>query len=264
MTRIIRYASLLVAWSIVASCSILQGQEPPWESLFNGTDFDGWRIVSRSEPAPAIVEDGVMVLRQRINTAEHTFVASEKKYRDFILELDLKDDPRFNSGILLRCADTAPEANVRLHGYQVKVDNTKRSWTGGVFDDFGSGWTWMFDLADDPEARAAFKLGEWAHFRIECLGPTIKVWVNEVPTCHLVDQKYSEGYIAFKIHALGNKPEATKHAIRLKNIRIITDEPERFAKPMDLAARSARDTPSSFDKPLPRKSDERGDRSDGQ
>ena len=77
-----------------------------------------------------------------------------------------------------------------------------------------------------------------------------------MPTCHLVDQKYSEGYIAFKIHALGDSPQATQHAIRLKNIRIITDQPELHAQPMELAARSARDTPSSFDKPLPNESDQ--------
>jgi hypothetical protein len=262
MLQLTRCFFLIVAGSIGFSGSILHGQEAPWVSLFNGTDFDGWKIVARSDPAPAIVEDGAMVLRQRINTPEHTFVASEKTYRDFILELDLKDDPRFNSGILLRCVETPPDAKVRLHGYQVKIDNTSRSWTGGIFDDFGAGWTWMFDLADDPKAQAAFKLGEWSHFRIECLGSSIKVWVNGVPTSHLVDRKYSEGYIAFKIHGLGNKPEATRQAIRLKNIRIITDQPDRYAEPMELAPRPARATPSSFDKPLPNGSGSLDEKSD--
>ncbi len=197
--------------------------------------------------------DGVATAHQ--NRRAH-FCDIGEDVRDFILELDLKDDPGFNSGILLRCVDTPPDAKVLLHGYQVKIDNTSRSWTGGVFDDFGAGWTWMFDLAEDPKARSAFRLGEWAHFRIECLGSTIKVWVNGVPTCHLVDRKYSEGYIAFKIHALDNNPQATQHAVRLKNIRIITDRPGRFAEPMELAARPARDTPSSFDKPLPNESDQ--------
>ncbi len=245
---------LLLAVFVVFQVGSLFGDEPPWVTLFNGVDYDGWKIVARTDPAPAVIEDGAMLLRQRINTAEHTFVTSEKKYRDFILELDLKDDPSFNRGVLLRCVDTPADAKVRLHGYQVKIDNTKRAWTGGIFDDFGAGWTWMFDLKDDTRARAAFKLGEWSHFRIECIGPSVKVWVNGVPTCHLIDQKYGEGYIAFKIHALGNKPSATKQAIRLKNIRIITDQPERFAEPMDLVARHARDTPSDSDKALPKPS----------
>ena len=117
--------------------------ETPWFSLFNGRDLTGWKIVAHSNPATAIVEDGEIVMRQRANTVEHTFVTSERKYGDFILELDVKDDPSFNSGILLRCADAPAAAKVRLNGYQVKIDNTPRAWTGGVFDDFGGDWKWL-------------------------------------------------------------------------------------------------------------------------
>jgi hypothetical protein len=133
----------------------------------------------------------------------------------------------------------------------VKIDNTPRAWTGGVFDDFGDSWRWLHDLADNEAGRAAFKLGEWAHFRIECLGPAIKVWVNGVPTCHLWDEKYREGYIAFKIHSVGDKPNATRSAIRLRNIRIITEHPERYAKSMDLLPRRAPVTAGQYDKAVP-------------
>jgi hypothetical protein len=228
-----------------------RAEEAPWVSLFNGTNLDGWEIVALNKPAPVVVEDGEMVLRQRIDTTEHTFVATKKSYGDFILELDLKDDPGFNSGILLRCVEGPADATVRLNGYQVKIDNTSRAWTGGVFDDFGGSWTWMHDLADNEAGRAAFKLGKWAHFRIECLGSTIKVWVNGVPTCHLVDEKYREGVIAFKIHALGDRPEVTKNVMRLKNIRILTEQPERFAKKMELPPRHAPTTPGEFDRAAP-------------
>jgi len=222
--------------------------EAPWVSLFNGADLSGWKIVALKDPAPVVVEDGAIVLRQRINTVEHAFAATEGRYSDFILELDVEDDPGFNSGILLRCVDAPATAKVRLNGYQVKIDNTPRAWTGGVFDDFGSGWRWLHDLADNPAGRAAFKFNEWAHFRIECIGSTIRVWVNGVPTCHLVDEKYREGYIAFKTHALGNNPKETRSVIRFKNIRVITEKPERFLQPMELPARRAPTKPGSFDK----------------
>jgi hypothetical protein len=168
------------------------------------------------------------------------------------LELDVKDDPAFNSGILLRCVEAPTNAAVRLNGYQVKIDNTPRAWTGGVFDDFGDSWTWLYDLADNERARAAFKLGEWAHFRIECIGSAIKVWVNGVPTCHLVDEKYRKGSIAFKIHSVGNNPKATQSVIRFKNIRIITGHPGRYAQPMELPPRRASTAPGKFDKAKPR------------
>jgi hypothetical protein len=57
----------------------------PWVPLFNGQDLTGWKIVALTNPAPAVVEDGAVVLRQRINTKEHTFVASEREYARFHL-----------------------------------------------------------------------------------------------------------------------------------------------------------------------------------
>ncbi len=246
--------SLAVGLLVTASSLVTAETETtarPWVSLFNERDVTGWKIVALTDPAPAVVEDGVMVLRQRIKTSEHTFVTSESDYENFILELDLKDDPGFNSGILLRCMEAPADAKVRLNGYQVKIDNTPRAWTGGIFDDFGDSWTWLHDLADNERGRAAFKLGEWQHFRIECIGATIKVWVNGVPTSHLVDEKYKKGRIAFKIHSLGNNPNAAQTAIRLKNIRIITDQTERHAQPMDLPPRRAPSGPGKFDKAKP-------------
>ena len=248
---------LLLAVGLLTSSLCLTAAESntaaaPWVSLFNGRDFTGWKIVALTNPAPAVVEDGVMVLRQRSNTVEHTFVASEREYDDFILELDLKDDPSFNSGILLRCVDADADAKVRLNGYQVKIDDTPRAWTGGVFEDFGDSWKWLHDLADNDAGRAAFKLEEWAHFRIECSGATIKVWVNGVPTCHLVDEKFRKGVIAFKIHSSSNNANAGQNAIRLKNIRIITEQPERYAQPMALPPRRAPTEPGKFDKAKPR------------
>ncbi len=251
--RSLGFAQPLILASL-ASALCLDAAEPkaaaePWVSLFNGRDLTGWKIVALTNPAPVVVEDGAMVLRQRSNTIEHTFVASEREYDDFILELDVKDDPGFNSGILLRCVDASADAKVRLNAYQVKIDNTPRAWTGGVFDDFGDSWKWLHDLADNERGRAAFKLGEWARFRIECIGATIKVWVNGVPTCHLVDEKYRKGRIAFKIHSLGNNPKAAQSAIRLKNIRFITGHPERYALPMELPPRRAPAAPGKFDRP---------------
>lgn len=243
------------AWiALVIPVILVRAQSPanpPWISLFNGQNYTGWKIVGPANLAPAEIEDGAMLLRQRINTAEHTFVSSKEKYGDFILELDLKDDPGFNSGILLRCVDAPVDAKVRLNCYQVKIDNTARAWTGGVFDDFGDSWRWLHDLAHNEAGRAVFKLGEWSQFRIECIGPTIKVWVNGVPTTHLVDEKYSEGKIAFKIHSLGDRPDETRKAIRFRNIRIITQQPERYAQTMTLPPRRAPVTPGKFDKEKP-------------
>lgn len=255
MKQIPLFLSLLAA-CLLTPAADLHSAEPqatavPWVSLFNGKDLSGWKIVALANRGTAVVEDGELLLRQQINTPEHTFVVSENAYQDFILELDLKDDPGFNSGILLRCVMAPEDAKVRLNGYQVKIDDTPRAWTGGIFNDFGDSWTWLHDLADNERGRAAFKLGEWAHFRIECISATMKVWVNGVPTCHLVDETYRDGPIAFKIHSCGNNPEAMQRVLRLKNIRIISEKPELHAQPMDLPARRAPKESGKFDKAKP-------------
>jgi Domain of Unknown Function (DUF1080) len=239
---------LLIGWlGFVLTASATE----PWVSIFNGKDLSGWKVIALENPAPAAIEDGELVLRQRIKTKEHTFVATQAEYGNFILEIELKNDPSFNSGILLRSVESSPGSKVRINGYQVKIDDTPRAWTGGVFDDFGDSWRWLHDLADNEKARAAFKLGEWAHFRIECIGSSIKVWVNQVPTCHLVDEKYSKGSIAFKIHSAGNAPTVGQAAMRVKNARMITENPERYLLPMPLSPRTAPTEPGKFDKAKP-------------
>jgi glucose/arabinose dehydrogenase/mono/diheme cytochrome c family protein len=161
--------------------------------------------------------------------------------------VELLSENNFNTGILLRCEPAPAAAKVRLNGYQVKIDPTTRAWTGGIFDDYGADWKWLHDLKGDARARGAFRMGEWSRFRIECLGQTIKVWVNDVPVTHLIDERYRIGTIAFKIHSIGDNPEAGRDALRLRNVRILSTDLERHARPIPLAARRAPPVPDPAD-----------------
>ena len=226
---------------LFATAGIAQTNQPPWVSLFNGKDLTGWAL--KGGTGKAWVQDGQIYCHQTINTKEHTFVCTQARYGDFILEADCRIDGAFNSGILFRCIDIPESAKVFkpgkngpacLNGYQMKIDPTPRKWTGGIFDDFGPGWLWYYSLEKDARAREAFKIGEWNTFRIEAIGKEIKVWVNGVPTTHMTHGKYSNGCIALKIHALGNKPDQEKVLARFKNIRIITENPASYSLAMDL------------------------------
>jgi hypothetical protein len=213
-----------------------QAKQAPWTNLFNGKDFTGWTI--KGSTGKAWVQDGEIVCHQVSNTPEHTFVTTDATFTDFILELDVKIDGDFNTGILIRAVDQPKEAKLRLNAYQVKIDPTPRQWTGGVFDDFGPDWHWFYSLENDSRARAAFKIGEWNHFRVEAIGNSIKVWVNGVPTTNMINAKYTSGHIALKIHALGDKPEQEKILAHFKNIRVIDKNPAAYAQPMDLPAKT--------------------------
>jgi hypothetical protein len=94
-------------------------------------------------------------------------------------------------------------------------------------------WHWLYTLKDDARARAAFKKGEWNRFRIEAIGTSIKILVNGVPTTNMTHDKYSKGFIAFKIHASDTTPPE-KVMGHFRNIRIITANPAKYAQQMDI------------------------------
>lgn len=222
----------IVVIGLLFVCYFAIGQtakEPePWKSIFNGTDFNGWKIVGST--GKAWIEDSAIVCQQVVNTPQHTFVCTQKKYGDFILEADAKIDSALHTGFLFRCIDAkADTANVSLYGYQIKIDPTERRWTGGVFDDYGKTWEWYYPLKTSEEAREAFKIGEWNHFRIEAIGNHLKVWVNGVPTTNLVHNKYTNGYIALKIHAMGNTPEKELVKMYYRNFKIIDKNAEKYS-----------------------------------
>jgi len=226
--------------SFLSSNILAKGKETntPWKTLFNSKDFSGWTIVGST--GKVWVQDSAIVCHKVINTPQHTFVRSNKKYGDFILEGENKIEGDFHTGFLFRCIDAPDTASVCLYGYQVKIDPTPRRWTGGVFDDFGKTWHWLYTLKEDSVARTAYKMKEWNHFRIEAIGSSIKVWVNGTPTCNLINTKYTKGYIALKIHSMGNTPELEKVLGYYRNIRIITKTPKKFQKEMNIAPLSAK------------------------
>lgn len=224
------YIGVLVFW-----CHLALGQKAStWKQLFNGQSLNGWHIVGSN--GNVFINEGTIECHMTAGTPMHTFIVSDKKYKNFILELDCKRDVAFNTGILFRTIKTADTASVSLYGYQVKIDPSEtRKWTGGVFDDFGSTWKWMYDLSNDRRARESNKGGEWNHFRIEAIDDLIRVWVNGVPTANLRNTKYVKaGWIAFKIHSLGKFPKEELLKAQFKNIKIISRRPERFKVSIDI------------------------------
>ncbi len=243
---------LLALALLLTPALALRAAEVPWRPLFTGRDLTGWRIVGPEPRAATYLEDGALTGHMVRGTKEHTFFCTEESFGDFILELECFQTGGFNTGILLRCVETAPDASVRLHGYQVKIDpSPTRRWTGGIFDDYGRNWLWLQTLERDDRARSAYRFNEWARFRIEAVGRSLKVWVNGIPTAHLLHDKYTRGPIALKIHSFpaSGDPAQERNLIRYRNVRILTADLARYALPMDLPAREADPTQKILPRP---------------
>jgi hypothetical protein len=206
----------------------LFGQE--FKPLFDGKSLAGF--TQHGGKAKYTVEDGAIVGRSVPNT-QNSFLCTDKEYGDFILELEFKVHPELNSGVQIRSQVFAEEKEIeykedtetkkkkipadRVHGYQVEIDPSDRSFSGAIYDEARRG-RFLQDLKDNEAARKAFKQGEWNKFRIECRGDSIKTWINGVPAVDLKDSVTPKGVIALQVHGVGNRQEPLD--VSWRNIRI--------------------------------------------
>lgn len=149
----------------------------------------------------------------------NSFLCAEEKFSDFIFELEMYMVDDFNSGIQFRSESKPDYMDGRVHGYQCEVDPSDRAWSAGIYDEARRGWLYPVDL--NPAAKSAFKKNDWNHYRIECIGPSIKTWLNGVPVAHLIDDLTPEGFIALQVHSIGADSLANRQ-IKWRNIRIKT------------------------------------------
>lgn len=200
---------------------------PLFPPLQAGSETPGWTPLGGSgqykwEVDPSVNEEGVaglgLLLHGHGPTARNTFLSSEKKYGDFLLEVDVKID-RGNSGIQIR-SHWSPQER-RYFGYQIEIDPSSRQWSAGLYDEGRRGW--LDSLADNPLARKAFVVGEWNTFRILCVGPRIQTWVNGVAAADHLDFYDLSGHFAFQVHS-GSCDVSWRNA-RLADFGIRTWEP---------------------------------------
>lgn len=187
-----------------------------WVSLFNGKDLKGWKQVNGT--AKYRVENGEIV-GTTVHNSPNSFLATEKDYGDFVLEFEFKVDSTMNSGVQFRSESKPDYKNGRVHGYQYEIDPSPRSWSGGIYDEARRDW--LYPLGLNPSAPAAFKRGQWNKARIECIGPSLRTWINDAPAAYVIDDMTPKGFIALQVHAIGKKQEAGKE-IRWRNLRIRT------------------------------------------
>ena len=69
-------------------------------------------------------------------------------------------------------------------------------------------------------AKKAFKQSEWNKVRIECIGNTMRTFINDIPASHLVDDMTRKGFIALQVHSVRNPEDAGKQ------VRLDSPKPE--------------------------------------
>ncbi len=185
-----------------------------WTPLFNGKNLDGWKVLGEDATFHVSGDTIIGTNRGRSNT----FLATEKTCGDFILELEVWADPRMNSGIQFR---SAQRPNGRVYGYQAEIDPSERAYSGGIYDEARRDW--LYPLSLNPAGQKAFRVGEWNTYRIQAIGNTISVWVNDACTAVLSDDLSLSGFIALQVHGVGTKEEEGRQA-KWRNIKLWTSD----------------------------------------
>jgi type 1 glutamine amidotransferase len=184
----------------------LSAQGERAEDVLPMADLTGW-----SRIGDAVFERVGEELVGRFGPKQHqSFLVSERQLGDFVLEVELRFDSPGNSGLQVR----SHVRDGRLVGYQLEVDPSERSWSGGLYEEGRRGW--LDDLEGDEVARSAFHAKDWNHYRVECVGPRIRAWVNGVETCDHLDALDLVGSLAFQVH--GGDPDI---ALRWRNARLV-------------------------------------------
>jgi len=215
--RVYLGASLLAALTFGQPCLALAQANDGWQNLFDGKTLNGWKRVAGT--ADYKVENGNIVGTTVMNSG-NTFLVTEKEYGDFQLELDFMLESNVsNSGVQTRSHFNTPGFENRVYGRQIEFDPSERAWSGGVYDEARRQWLYPLDL--NPKAKSLFKLGQYNHLRIECIGNETKTWLNGTPVAYVVDPVDPSGFIGLQVHAVTTEAQAGKKVF-FKNIKIKT------------------------------------------
>ena len=167
-------------------CNVAQAQ---MTSIFNGNNLDGWKIYGTEK---WYVEDGELICESGPDKG-YGYLATEKFYKDFELELEFFLLANGNSGVFFR----STIEGTKITGWQCEVEPAGAE-SGGIYESYGRGWL----IKPDKSVRDAQKEGEWNIMKIRVVGDQVTSWINGVQMITLEDEKIGKanGSIALQIH----------------------------------------------------------------
>ena len=160
--------------------------------LFNGKDLTGWTIHGTEK---WYVENGELICESGPDK-EYGYLSTNKNYKNFILELEFKQEANGNSGVFIRSGIEG----TKISGWQVEVAPANL-YTGGIYESYGREWL----IQSKPEDEKILKQGSWNKMKIKVVGDEVTTWLNGHQMVYLKDEKIGkgEGFIALQIHSGG-------------------------------------------------------------
>ncbi|HOW73236.1 MAG TPA: DUF1080 domain-containing protein [Phycisphaerae bacterium] len=148
--------------------------EKGFEPIFNGKDLDGWTVVA--DRAGFVVKDGIL----RSDSGKNgQWLRYNRELGDFVLRVEWRVSKDGNAGVFIR---SKAEGNPWETGHEIQISNQPRDemhCTGSMYG----------RVPVDPRPDESPDV--WHEFEIQCRGPRIKVFADNVPVID-VDQSKVE------------------------------------------------------------------------
>ena len=221
-----------------------RGGKDGYVSLFDGESLKGWHVSAESGHSRKsknktggrwVVEGGIIVGSQDV-PGNGGLLITDKKYKDFEIVLEMKNDFGPDSGLFLRSSEKGV-------AYQAMIDYYKGGNLMGLYGEaMRSGFHIRnFSFLDAPEKikeekdKSDFKLpispkewpnfwkhGEWNELKARIVGqpPHVTTWIKGVKFMDWTDpmkRHQGEGGIALQVHGGG---DFTRQFVRYRNIRV--------------------------------------------
>ena len=217
--------TLITGCLLLAAVTSMAADSRAGTPLFDGRTLKGWKQLGGA--ADYKVVDGTIVGSSRPGVP-NSFLVTEKNYGDFILEFDVRQDVGpTNSGVQFRSLSTPDFQNGRVHGYQADIDPSPRQWSGQIYEEAQRGWFTTGEM--NPPSKSLYRFGEWNHYRIEAIGPRIRVWINGGPVADLIDDVTKAGFFGLQVHSINTADEAGR-TTAWKNLTVQTTHLKPSAK----------------------------------
>ena len=130
---------------------------------------------------------------------EEGFIATKKRYNNFILEMDFNPDSTINSGVFIRCENDIPSA---AQCYEINIwdSNPNQDYrTGGIVNKFS------------PLTKVE-TINKWNSYKVKCEKNRIQVWIDGISILDVTDEDHKEGYICLQARGTGK--------IKFRNIKV--------------------------------------------
>src|SRR3979490_3364608 len=175
-------AGLLIGAAAFQFSGVASGQSDGWVTLLDSSKMGDWDEVGKANWA---MKDGALVA-DKLDGKDLSYLVTKNPYKDFQIKAEFWTDEEANSGIFIRCDQSA------------KIDS-KICYEVNIFDkrpdpSYGTGA--IVDVAKvDPMPKAA---GKWNNYEITPPGPHLVIVLNGQKTADVQDSKHLSGPIALQ------------------------------------------------------------------